>query len=200
MEINSLARRAGMVGMAGAVMWIFSVLLEYTFSLNPPDGSGPLYVFNQILALAALVAIAVGLLGILWGGGVTGKIGRSGVWLFVIGYGLIVIGGIAALVVRSDDSPLFLVFPIGGLLMDLGALITGISVAHAKQWGGWQRWMPLVYAAYLWLAIEIPFIIGVYPDGPGMVPEIFQGAGLFLVALAVYTARSHVSAASLSTA
>jgi hypothetical protein len=59
------------------------------------------------------------------------------------------IGGIMALIVHADDTPIFLVFPVGGLMMDVGALFTGIVVIKDKQWSGWQRFMPLIYAVYL---------------------------------------------------
>jgi hypothetical protein len=190
MQNTLLARKAGVVGTAGAVLWIIALMIEYGFGLFPPDGSGPLYVTNQILSFVALAAIAVGILGIIWGAGVGGRFGRIGVWLFVLGYGLIIVGGIMALSAGSDDSPIFIVFPIGGLLMDVGALLTGIAVVKDRRWDGWQRFMPLIYAAYLWLAIEVPLIMGVYADGPGLVPEIFQGIGLFFVALAVYTTQA----------
>ena len=70
--------------------------------------------------------------------------------------------------------------------MDLGALLTGILVVTTKQWSGWPRFMPLIYALILWLVIEIPFILEIYPDGPGFVPETVQAIGLFLVGLAVF--------------
>jgi hypothetical protein len=159
--------------------------------LFPPDGSGPLYVTNQILALVALAAVAVGILGIIWGGGVSGRFGKIVVWIFSIGHILSVVGGIMALLLRADDSPVFIVFPIGGLMMDVGALLTGIAVVKDKRWDGWQRFMPLIYAIYLWLAIEAPFIMGVYgDDGPTGLVEIIQDLGLFLIALAVYTAQT----------
>ena len=72
--------------------------------------------------------------------------------------------------------------------MDLGALFTGFLVAKEGNWQGWTRYMPLIYAAYLWLGIEIPFILGAFPEGgPGPVPtELIQDVGLFLVGLAIY--------------
>jgi len=188
-RINHRAQLAGMAGMAGAVAWAIANIVEYSLGLYPPHGSGPLYVANQILAFGALASIAVGILGIAWGGGVRGRFGKIGVWLFALGHVLIILGGIMALFSGTDDSPIFIVFPIGGLMMDVGALLTGIAVAAAGHWGGWQRFMPLIYAVYLWLAIELPSIMGLYADGPGFVPEIFQDVGLFLVALAVYTAQ-----------
>lgn len=117
------------------------------------------------------------------------RFGSISVWMFVVGYALIIVAGLLALLLRTDDSPIFLLFPIGGLLMDLGALFTGIAVARAGNWSGWQRFMPLIYALYLWIAIEIPSIAELYADEPGLVPELGQALGLFLVALAVYSAQ-----------
>ena len=194
-----LARKLGIVGMFGGALWAIANVLEVSLGLYPPNGSGPLYVTIQILALVALASIAVGYLGIIQGGGVFGRFGKTGVWLFVIGNGLIIAGGLMALLLRSDDSPIFLVFPIGGLLMDLGALFTGIAVVGAKRWDGWQRWMPLIYAAYLLLAIEIPFLMGVFGEGgPAGLIEIVQDIGLFLVGLAVYTAHKKATAVSFN--
>jgi len=188
MQNTSLARKAGIVGMVGAVLWAIANVLEVSFNLFPPGGSGPLYVSNQVLALVALAAIAVGILGIIWGGGVSGRFGKIAVWIFSLGHILIIVGGLMALFTHADDSPIFIVFPIGGLMMDVGALLTGIAVIKDRRWDGWQRVMPLIYAIYLWLVIEAPFIMGVYGDaGPTGLVEIIQDMGLFLIALAVYT-------------
>jgi hypothetical protein len=191
MANRTLARKAGM---AGAAMWILSIIVQNALGLEPPDGEGPLFIANQLLAFAAMAAIAFGFLGIYWGGGVTGRFGNISTGMVALGYALIITGGIFVLFLGKNESPIFILFPIGGLLMDLGVLLTGIGVARAGNWNGWQRWMPLVYAAFLWLAIEVPFIAGVTPDGPGMVPEMLQGIGLFLVALATYTAATQETA------
>ena len=189
MKSNNRAQLAAMAGMAGSVLWIISLTLEYSLGLEPPSGSGPLYVATQILAFVGLAGLGIGILGIDWGGGIKGRFGLLSVRLFTLGYALIILGGVLALFLGDDDSPMFIIFPIGGLMIDLGALLTGIAVATAKRWSGWQRLMPAIYAAYLWLAISIPFALGFLPDGPGFVLEIFQGVGLFLVGLAVYTTQ-----------
>ena len=199
MENYSRAKKAGIIGMGGAVLWAIVNVLEVSFDLFPPNGSGPLYNANQIMALMALAAIAFGYLGIIWGGGVNGRLGKTGVWLFVVGNGLIIVGGLMALITHADDSPIFLVFPIGALLMNIGAIVTGIAVVRDKRWHAWQRWMPLAYAVLLMLVIEIPFLMGVYGDmGPTGLPEVVQDAGLFFVALAVYTAATEETAVALS--
>lgn len=190
MNSNNRVRVVAIAGMAGAVLWAIVNVLEVSFELYPPGGSGPLYVANQLLALVALAAIAVGLPGIIWTGGVIGRVGKIGVWLFALSHVFIILGGIMALITGSDDSPIFIVFPIGALMMDVGAMITGVTVITDGHWSGWQRYMPLIYAVYLWLVIEIPTILGVYGDlGPTGLVEIVQDLGLFLIALAVYTAQ-----------
>lgn len=190
MDSSNRVQIAAVAGMAGAILWAIVNVLEVSFELYPPGGSGPLYVANQLMALVALAAIAVGILGITWGGGVSGRVGEIGVWLFALSHVFIILGGIMALITGSDDSPIFIVFPIGALMMDLGAMITGIVVVTAGRWRGWQRYTTLVYAAYLWLVIEIPTIMGVYGDlGPTGLVEIIQDLGLFLIALAVYTTQ-----------
>ena len=122
MKSTALSRNFGKLGVAGALLWILTLVLEYGLGLQPPAGEGPLYVLNQILALTALVGIALGYQGIKAYGGVTTRFGRISVSLFTVGYFLIVIAGVFALILRShDDSPIFILFPLGGLLMDLGA-------------------------------------------------------------------------------
>ncbi len=105
-----------------------------------------------------------------------------------------------ALFTGSDDSPVFIVFPIGGLMMDVGALVAGIAVITTRRWLGWQRYMPLIYAVYLWLVIELPFIMGIYGErGPTGMVEIIQDIGLFFVAFAVYTSQCQVRKLQIST-
>ena len=61
------------------------------------------------------------------------------------------------------------------------------AVLHSR-WAGWQRWMPLVVAAGLLLTMGLPMLLGLAPDGPGMLPELLMGALWFGVGLAVFTA------------
>lgn len=199
MTNTTIARKAGMAGMIGAALWVMSLISEYTLGLQPPDGEGPLFVANQLLAFTAMAGIAYGYLGITWGGGTRTRFGKISTGMVALGYLLLIIGGIFVLFLGEDESPIFLLFPIGGTLMSLGVLLTGISVARTGSWSGWQRWMPLLYAAFLWLAIEVPFMAGIYPEGPGLVLELFQGLGLFLVALATYTASVEESAVAVGT-
>jgi hypothetical protein len=193
MNNSNLARKAGMAGMAGAVLWIIGIIWEYALGLQPP-GEGPMFVANQLLFLMAMAGIAVGYLGVLWGDGIRGLFGKISIGMVVLGYLLLIVVSFFQLFLINEESPTFILFPIGGMLMAFGVLLTGIGVARAGSWSGWQRWMPLVYAVFFWLALQIPLITGVTPDGPGMVAELVWGVGLFLVALAIYTAPAEETA------
>ena len=186
MNTQSFPKFLGWTGLVGGFLWLVTLIAEYSLNLQPPMGDGPLYVINQLLVFFAFAGIGLGYLGIRFVGGAKGKLGGIGVWLAMVGYFLIVLAGIVALVLRSDDSPIFLLFPLGGLLMDVGVLLTGIAVIRTAHWRSWRRFMPLLYAAYLWLAIEIPFLLDAYPDGPGFALEVVQALGLIGVGLATW--------------
>ncbi len=117
--------------------------------------------------------------------------------LYVLGYGLIVIGGLALLVIGAVESPIFLLFPIGGNLSNLGYILMAIATVVASRWQGWQRWIPLVAAVVAILTMGLPMLLGVTPDGPGMIPELLQGVLWIGVGLAVFTvARQPVATAA----
>jgi hypothetical protein len=194
MTNSTLAHKAALAGMAGAVIWILGIIVEYAFGLQPSGAEGLLFVANQLMFYVAMAAIAFGYLGIYWGSGVGSRFGRISTGMVALGYLLLIIASIFGLFMDEGDSPLFILFPIGGMMMALGVLLTGIAAARAANWTGWQRWMPLIYAAFLWLAVQVPLIAGVTPDGPGMVQELVMGVGLFLVALATYTASTQETA------
>ncbi|MCP4416907.1 MAG: hypothetical protein GY805_09815 [Chloroflexi bacterium] len=112
---------------------------------------------------------------------------------------MIILGGLVALIFQTEDSPIFILFPIGALLNTVGSLLIGIAVIRAKQWSGWQRFMPLFSFLAIFVAVELPFITGA-TDGAGMVGELIQGVCWFGVGLAVYTASGEETAVSLHTA
>jgi hypothetical protein len=191
MKNNNRVQLAGIAGIGGAVLWIVTIVLEYSLGLEPP-GSGPLFVVNQVLAFIALAATSLAFVGLLWGGALKGWLGKLAVGLYALAYALIIIAGILALFIGNEDSPIFLLFPIGGLMSTLGVVLTGIAVAVQGHWSGWRRFMPLIHALYVFFAIDLPFFLSNTPEGPGMVREIIWGVSLFFVGLAVYTAQRPV--------
>jgi len=186
-------QRAGTIGMTGAVLWIVAILMEYGLGLQPPGGSGLLYIANRIMFWLAQAGLSIGLVGLLWGGALSGRPGQMAVSVSVLGYALIIIGGILALVI-GNRNPLQ---PIGGLLSLIGVVFTGLRVALEKRWSGWQCFMPFIHGAYLLLStLLLVFFTDVSANGKGpliMVSEIIWGVSWFLVGLAVYTAQEMIT-------
>jgi hypothetical protein len=187
MSTTSRVRTAGLIGMAGGVLWIISIILEYSLGLFEPDGS-PLWLVDQLLALAGMSCSMAGFVGLLWGQAFRGRLGPLGIIMHILGWGLIFIGGLGLLFLPSGESPLFLVFPIGGNLHDFGYILIGIAAIFSGRWSGWQRWMPLVAAVVNTLTMGLPMLLGVTPDGPGMIPELLSGVMWFGIGLAVFSA------------
>ncbi len=197
MENKSRAQTAAIVGMVGAGLWMISVIMQNVFGLFGP-GSGPLYPIHQLLAFAALGCIIVGFLGLVWGDAVQSRFGRTAVYLHMLSWALIIFTGLVALLIQTEDSPIFLLYPLAGILSDLSGLLIGIAALIAKNWSGWQRYMPLVYFLVVFFGVNLPSFLGV-TDGPGMIGEFIMGACWFGLSLAVYTARPGKTAVRLST-
>lgn len=185
MHSSSRARAMGALGIVGSGLWLISVVVQHRLGLFTSDGS-PLRVAHQLLALAGMIGAMAGFIGLLWGQCFHGRLGPAGVIIYVVGYGLIVVGGLA-LLAGPAESPLFLVFPIGGLLQDVGYLLFGLATLRSARWQGWQRWAPLLAAAIGLLAIGVPMLAGITPDGPGMLAELLLGGAWLGVGLAVFT-------------
>jgi hypothetical protein len=194
MSIASRVRTAGVIGMVGGVLWIISIIMEYSLGMFEPDGS-PLWVVQQLLALAGMICSMAGFLGLLWGQAFRGRLGPVGIIMHILGWVLIAIGGLGLIFLPTGDSPLFLVFPIGGNLHDFGYLFMGIAAIISGRWSGWQRWMPLVAAVVNLLTMGLPMLLGVTPDGPGMIAELLNGVMWFGIGLAVFTASRQAAPA-----
>jgi hypothetical protein len=175
MSTSSRVRNAGLIGMVGGILWIISIIMEYSLGLFSHDGS-PLDVTCTLLSLAGMSCSMAGFLGLLWGKAFRGRLGPVGIIMYILGWGLIFIGGLGLLVIGPAESPQFLVFPFGGNLHSFGYLFIGIATVTSGRWIGWQRWMPLVAAIVNLLTMSLPMLLSVTPDGPGMIPELLMGA------------------------
>jgi hypothetical protein len=195
MHTSSHARTAGVIGMIGGVLWIISVILQNSLGLFSADVSR-LELAHSLLALVAMSSAQAGFLGLLWGQAFRGRLGPLGITVHVLGWGLIFIGGLGLLTIGPAESPLFLVFPIGGNFHDYGYLFIGIAAVISARWSGWQRWIPLIAAVVNTLTMSLPMLLGLTPDGPGMIPELLMGVMWFGIGLAVFSAYRQSAAAS----
>jgi len=196
MQNSSKARKYGVIGILGSVLWIISVILQFSLNLFDSVGSG-IWFMHQLLAMIALVGVVIGFLGLISGGAVVNTFGKTTVYLYVVARGLIILGGLFNLFLQGQESPIFLVFPIGGTLGDLAALLIGIAVIIAKRWSGWQRWMPMIHFLVTFFGISLPMGLGII-NSPGMVAELVQGIVWFGVALAVYKSTDQKSVTSVT--
>jgi len=201
MQNQSLARKMGIIGIIGSVLWVVAVIMQYSLNLFEP-GDGVMGFVIELIFLTALAGVSVGFLGLIPGGAVVNAFGKTAVILYAVSRGLIIFGGLVGLFPQLQDSPVFIVFPIGGTLADISALLIGIAVITARRWNGWQRWMPLAHFLVVFFAVSLPLGLGMTPDGPGMAGELVMGAMYLGVALAVFTSaanlRSYAAAAQPS--
>jgi hypothetical protein len=58
MKDSTLARKAAMAGMVGAVLWIIGIIWEYTMGLQS-SGEGAMYAANELLFIVAMAGIGV---------------------------------------------------------------------------------------------------------------------------------------------
>jgi hypothetical protein len=95
----------------------------------------------------------------------------------------------------SEDQ---ILYPIGGIVSLLGAVFTGIAVAVEKRWSGWQRFMPLIHAAFVFFVLYLPLFIA--NQEPTPLKELLWGVSLLLMGLAVYTSPNQLPADELAAA
>lgn len=175
-------RNTGLVCMAAAILWIVAISIEYPLHLQPP-GSGTVYNLNQAMFLVAITGYVIGIAGLIWsqaaGNGWFGKIALS---LFGLGWIMIIIATILSFFSGDNDSFLF---PLGGLSASLGCLLSGIAIATAKRWPGWQRWSVLIYAIYYWAALFLPLVIA--NQEPNQITETIWGLAWLLIGFALYS-------------
>jgi hypothetical protein len=166
LQKNSLAQAAGLVGMAGPLFWLVSVFMQASLGITKPAG-GVLFEVHELFAFLGLLGAAIGFLGLLWAGAFRGRLGTIAVTVTVLGFAFILVAGGIQSVLQDEANPIFLLFPLGGLLQALGAILLVIAAIAGSRWNGWQRWMPLVYGLFYIFGVLLPSLVGVTQDGPG---------------------------------
>lgn len=176
------ARTAAMSGMLSAILWLVALTVEYAFHLQPPGNDSLLFYLDQLLFFLAMLGYLILLTG-LWqvkaaGKGIFGKISLG---IFIAG----LVGLLVAQVVGTlTRDPNFFLYPIGGMLQLLGGLLTGIAVATARRWTGWQRFAPLLQGLY-YLALILSLVILKQP--PTQLTESIWQVAWFITSLALFT-------------
>jgi hypothetical protein len=176
-------RISGVVGMVSAGLWLVALLLEYRFGLQPPGDGSLMYSADQVMFFIALAGYLIMLLG-LWkskaaGDGAFGKISLG---IFIAGLASLLVAQIVQLLTKNPD---FILFPVGGMLQLLGGLLTGIALATANRWHGWQRFAPLLQGSYYLIALFLPIVVS--NQSPTQLAESLWQVTWFITSLALFT-------------
>jgi hypothetical protein len=85
--------------------------------------------------------------------------GNGGRWILrvqLVGLVLAMLFGlIEATALLPDDNPIFIATDMAWPLSMVFMIVVGIAVIRAKRWSGWQRFAPILCAAWLPIAILI---------------------------------------------
>jgi hypothetical protein len=184
-DLNRI-RFAGLSCMAGAVLWIIALLIEYGYDLFPP-GSGTLFVVNQSMFALAMMGLILGILGLFWAQ-VVGKgwFGRITLSLFLAGFCALFVALLVSL--TTGSTALDLLAPIGGILGNIGGLLAGIAIALARHWRGWRRFAVLLFGLYYLLVIMLPIIIA--EQEPTLITESGWALAWLLIGTATYSSNN----------
>jgi hypothetical protein len=173
---------ASWIGMAGALLFMVGLIVEYQYDLFPP-GTGPLYIINGIMFMVAMGCILVMLWHIRRVHSSSSRFVRIALTGLPIGWAMLLMGGILGLISGNSDN---LFFPLGGLTLIVFGLLAGIAVIVAKQWQGWARFTLLLQGIYYLLVMMIlpPILTGSIE--PTFVTETLWMGTWFLIGLALF--------------
>ena len=159
------ASTAGLIGIVGGLLWLGALLAEYRFDLFTPRLDFR-HVADQVTFILAMICYVVALLGLRSSDAAgRGRFARTIVALWAAGWVLVAVGAVTSLIAPTF-KPAEVLPAVGGLLTCVSGLVTGILIARAGIWRGWQRWVPLVFALYVLLVLFVPLFAGAEPSLP----------------------------------
>ncbi len=184
MENTNRVHRSGYALIAGSLLWVAAILVEYGFGLKPPS-SGTLYYLNQAMFFVAEAGWVTGIFGLIWARAAgSGAFGKIALGIFAFGWITLVVAIPVGIIAGSQDIALY---PLGGLTSMLGGLLAGAAVVAARRWQGWQRFSVLFYALYYFLVLMLPLFLTGQAGGPTMVTEVLWGLAWLPMGYALVT-------------
>jgi hypothetical protein len=177
--MDTRIRLAGIGAIAGGLLWSASIVVQQGFSYQKPS-SGTGYYVVQVLAMLAFAGFLIGVRGLSWSRAVgTWSFGRRSLQAFEVGLVLLILACISILITGSDESPLF---PLGGLIIAVGSVLTGVAVVRTAVLPGWRHFAPLLVSLYYVFGMVIPIIVS--SDNGDIAPEIVWGVTWVILGLA----------------
>ncbi len=130
-------RSLGLLGSLGGACLVALAAMQMANTLS--------HSTDTALSIVGFVGIAGVLIALLRMHAAPSRVGRAGLWIWVVGVLSIPAGAIADQAFGlSENANLF--YPIGGLGQLVGGLVAGIAIARAGVLDGWLRWAPLAWA------------------------------------------------------
>jgi hypothetical protein len=167
------------VASTSAVLWFTTLVIEHHYGLFPDQQTGPAVIITQLLFLAGMLGWAAALVTLLRGRVVSGRFGRFALGLQCAGLLGLVAAALVTLNSGNQDSP---IFPIAGLSMILGGILTGIALFTRRALPGRARWVGLAYSG-----LVLAFLLGGIPPtfaSESMLPLAWLVLGVTLAATA----------------
>jgi hypothetical protein len=185
-------RIGALLGIGGAVLWFIAVLVQQGLALQAPGTPG--YAALQALYALAFLGILGSILGLRWSGAAgSGRFATIATGIYVAGMVGFVLSAAISTVTGNEDIP---IAPFAALITNIGALLTGIAVLRARQWGNWQRFAPLLVFGYSVFGFILPAIIT--GQEPSVLALFVFGIPWLLQGLAVYTCAQALRAPALA--
>ncbi len=167
-------RTAGMLCAAGGAGWL--VIGVVSLMVVQPTGTG--FAISQMVWILVQSLLLIGVAGL--SGAAPGWFGGIALGIALIGRVDFVAAEIHSLLIGEES----VLLPVGALVTAVGMTLTGIAVLRAKQWGGWQRFAPLLCGIYPFVAM-FPFIF--ITSEPSMLAITVWGLPWFLLGYALYS-------------
>ena len=185
-------RVGALLGIGGALVWFIAVLIQQGLTLQTPGRPG--YAPLQALYALAFLGILGSILGLRWSGVAdSSRFAPIATGIYVAGMVGFVLAAATRAVTASDDIP---IAPFAALITNIGALLTGIAVLRARQWGSWQRFAPLLVFGYSFFDFMRPGIIT--GQEPSVLALFVFGLPWLIQGLAVYTRAQALRAPALA--
>jgi hypothetical protein len=135
------------------------------------------FVIQAVIHLGELAGVlALALLG-----AATGKVGRIGLGLAVLGQVLLVVAELTYPFAPAVGEPIFDVAP---LLTGIGLVLAGIAVLRGRRWPGAARFTPLVVGLYGLVVLPTAMIVSGGPPAP-LATFVLAGWELCWLAMAI---------------
>ncbi len=129
MSTSDLIRWSGLAAILGGVFWVvWSLLYRVTFEAAGGSFADVLLLLAALLTLAGLVGLHA------LQGGTYGSIGRAGFYTTTVG---LLAQALAALLLLMDFEVLWLVAPVGSLIVLVGLVLYGAATLQAGVLPTW---------------------------------------------------------------